>query len=262
MNADFRNMLEGLSLRVFTKKSKAGTTTILQVTTSLKNRGFVETVTLIKKNLVYQIQWYLDRTFDRRFGTDTSGQIQLDSLKIESHNRQHGIYYEATPTKLFSSVMKNYLDVRYEDFIFIDLGSGKGRPLLLASDFPFKEIIGIEFSDSLHQVAQSNIAIYKSKIQKCFTIKSLCMDATEYQFPMENLVLFFYHPFREPVLSYVLDKLKQSIKEKHRKIIIIYCNPLLSHHIEQLGFLTQRKEIQLPFDFTRKLQRKFAVYSN
>jgi hypothetical protein len=47
-----------------------------------------------------------------------------------------------------------------QDFTFIDLGSGKGRALLMASAYPFKRIIGVEFMPELHRVAQENIRKY------------------------------------------------------------------------------------------------------
>jgi len=49
---------------------------------------------------------------------------------------------------------------RLRDFTFVDLGSGKGRVLLMASHYPFKRIIGVEFIPELHQVAQENIRKY------------------------------------------------------------------------------------------------------
>ena len=38
------------------------------------------------------------------------------------------------------------LGIYYPDCVFLDLGAGKGRALLLASQFPFKRIVGVEFS--------------------------------------------------------------------------------------------------------------------
>jgi len=35
-------------------------------------------------------------------------------------------------------------------FTFIDLGAGKGRALLMASDYLFQKIIGVEFMPELH----------------------------------------------------------------------------------------------------------------
>ena len=34
--------------------------------------------------------------------------------------------------------------LNFRDFTFIDLGSGKGRTLLMASDYPFRRIVGVE----------------------------------------------------------------------------------------------------------------------
>jgi len=45
----------------------------------------------------------------------------------------------------------------FHDFIFIDLGSGKGRTLLMASDYPFRRIVGVELLLALHQIAQENL---------------------------------------------------------------------------------------------------------
>ena len=51
------------------------------------------------------------------------------------------------------------LHLDFQDFNFVDIGSGKGRALLLASDYPFREIIGIELSPELDRVAQGEVAI-------------------------------------------------------------------------------------------------------
>ncbi len=51
-----------------------------------------------------------------------------------------------------------------QDFTFIDLGSGKGRVLLMASEYPFQKIIGVEFMPELHRAAQKNIAGYSHAI--------------------------------------------------------------------------------------------------
>ena len=55
------------------------------------------------------------------------------------------------------------------DFTFLDLGSGKGRTLLMASDYPFRRIVGVELLHSLHQIAQENLRLYKSESQKWFS---------------------------------------------------------------------------------------------
>ena len=52
---------------------------------------------------------------------------------------------------------------------FIDLGSGKGRTLLMASDYPLRKILGVELIPELNRVAQQNIRDYQSSTQQCET---------------------------------------------------------------------------------------------
>ena len=40
-----------------------------------------------------------------------------------------------------------------QDYTFLDIGSGKGRVLMLASDAPFRHIVGVELSPALTAIA-------------------------------------------------------------------------------------------------------------
>jgi hypothetical protein len=108
------------------------------------------------------------------------------------------------------------------DFTFIDLGSGKGRVLLMASDYPFKRIIGVEFMPELHRAAQKNIASYSNDRRQCRQIGSLCMDARDFQFPLEPLVMYLFNPFSEPTFARVLENLRRSVEQSPRPVYIAY----------------------------------------
>jgi len=75
-------------------------------------------------------------------------------------------------------------------FTFVDLGSGKGERLLMASDYPFRRIVGVELLPTLHHAAQENLGKYRNESQKCFALESICADATEFSFPTDPLVSF------------------------------------------------------------------------
>jgi hypothetical protein len=87
------------------------------------------------------------------------------------------------------------------------VGSGKRRALLLASQFSFKEIIGVELSPSLHRIAYSNIQIYRDDFQRCRKIRSICGDAAKYQIPPEKAVFYLFNPFDEEVMHMVLSNI-------------------------------------------------------
>lgn len=141
----------------------------------------------------------------------------LDALK-QSANGQHSI-------------------LNFRDFTFIDLGSGKGRTLLMASDYPFREIVGVELLQSLHEIAEQNLRKYKSESQKCFTLRSICNDATAFCFPDEPLILYLFNPFPESGMRQVFANLGQSLRAHPRPVYVLYHNPLLEHVLNESGFL-------------------------
>jgi len=109
-----------------------------------------------------------------------------------------------------------------QHFTFIDLGSGKGRALLMASDYPFKRIIGVEFIPELHRAAEKNIAGYSNGRQRCRQIETLCMDARDFQFPNDPLMVYLFNPFSEATFVAVLENLRQSIEQASRPVYVAY----------------------------------------
>lgn len=228
---------------------------------AIKEKGVGEAARLCAKNIRYEMQWYLDRSFDRKYGIDTTGRIEIEKLNVNSDNAKYGVYYEPTPTKIFRYIIKR-IHIKHQDYVFIDYGSGKGRTLLLASDLPFKKIIGIEFSEYLHNIAKNNISVYRNKQQRCHNIQSLCVDAVSYSLPDEPCVIFFYNPFEPIVMEKVLSNIKSSIEQNPRNIILIYYNPLSDHLFRDLDIFKHKQKLRLPYDYTREYQRSLMIYSN
>ena len=134
--------------------------------------------------------------------------------------------YQATDPALFREML-DCLTIDFREFTFIDLGSGKGRALLMAADFPFRRIVGVELLPGLHRVAQQNIGKYKSDSQKCFAVESVCCDAREFAFPPEPTVLYLFNPLPETGLAKVVARLERSLREYPRPVYVLYHNPLL-----------------------------------
>jgi hypothetical protein len=121
----------------------------------------------------------------------------------------------------------------FRDFVFIDLGSGKGRTLLMASDYPFRRILGVELLPSLHAIAQQNLLEYKSASQQCFALESICADATTFVFPAEPLVLYLFNPLPESGMRQVAANLERSLREHPGAVYVLYHNPLLEHTLSE-----------------------------
>jgi SAM-dependent methyltransferase len=124
-----------------------------------------------------------------------------------------------------------------QDFVFVDLGSGKGRVLLMAAQYGFKRIIGVEFMPEWHRIAETNIRKFTAQYGITARIESLCMDAREFSFPAGPLVVYFFNPFPEPVLAAVMEKLRQSWVANPRPMFVAYRYPEFDSLIQKSGWL-------------------------
>jgi SAM-dependent methyltransferase len=143
--------------------------------------------------------------------------------------------YQPTEPGLFQEMMEalaRQAGFDFGRFTFLDLGSGKGRTLLMASDYPFRRIVGVELLASLHAIAEENLGQYKNDAQRCFALESICADATEFALPEGPLVVYLFNPFPESGLRRVVENLEQRVGEHPRAVYVLYHNPLLGHVLE------------------------------
>jgi SAM-dependent methyltransferase len=181
------------------------------------------------------------RIFDWRYHINTCGNASLAELTVRGGNVSHGAAYQPTHPKFVFEILKS-LDIDYREYAFVDLGSGKGRTLFVAAEFPFQRIVGVEFAEELHQIALKNARDYRSRRQKCTAIECLQLDACEFAIPEVPTVFFLFNPFRPPVLIPVLRNIHKSICDIPRDVILIYVGPFHAHLIEQETKLRQVQE--------------------
>jgi len=169
------------------------------------------------------VRKYVPSDFDLEHGVDTAGIVRISEMEITSPNYVHGIFYKASHPDGFHGILHR-LDLPWQRFHFIDVGSGKGLVLMLAADYPFHRITGVEFGANLHRIAQKNITAFSRSRKITVPIESICADAATYRYPSDPLVLYFYDPFELPVLRRVIETLRSSYRAHKREIIVIYHN--------------------------------------
>jgi SAM-dependent methyltransferase len=176
---------------------------------------------------------------------DWDRHVNTTSAAVSWRDRLLGVFhspYQPTEPALFHEMLEalhKLSQFDFQDFTFIDLGSGKGRTLLLASDYPFRRIVGVELLPALHQIAQENLRKYHSELQKCFALKSICADATAFPFPAEPTVLYLFNPFLESGLKRTLANLEESLRQNPRPVYVLYHNPLLEHVLGESAAFTK-----------------------
>ena len=242
------------SLKIISKKLKWPAVLGIQT-------GHVLNMTVSRRELVRQDK--VSRSFDEIYGTNTAGRAPVETLQIESANKEHGNPYDPVPVSVFTKLLDD-IKVKHEDYVFLDLGSGKGRTLLLASNYRFKKIIGVEYSQPLHTVALENIAQYRSERRRCFNVELVHIDATEYAIPSEPTVCFLYNPFDENIMRAVLTKFRESLVRCPRDMRFIYYVPLHVHLFDELGFSRDQLLLHEPTveDVQEAMRDLSAFYDN
>lgn len=164
---------------------------------------------------------------DLKYGVDTSGEIQPDELGVALPSAAFAYCYRPTLGWVIRLFIRR-LPIDQRSYQFIDFGSGKGRALLVASEFAFTKVVGIEFCESLHDIAVENIRRIPESKRQNGRVVSIFADAVSFALPKSNLVCYLYNPFAPPVLDQVLEKLIAHRREGF-DVYAIYIN---SKHLD------------------------------
>jgi SAM-dependent methyltransferase len=162
---------------------------------------------------------------------DWDHRVDTTAATVDWKDRLTGMFlspYQPTEPALFHEMVQS-LAMDFSNFTFIDLGSGKGRTLLMAAEYPFKRVIGVELLPSLHVIAEENISKHQSASSRCAVVHSFCQDARHFVFPPDPIVLYLFNPLPETGLTEVRRNLEDSLRKHPRLVYVLYHNPLLEH---------------------------------
>jgi SAM-dependent methyltransferase len=174
-----------------------------------------------------------DRAFDEEHHVDTAAWVRVPDLGTDSPNLRFAVRYQPSSVDEFRLLMDK-LDIDHSEFTFVDYGSGKGRVLLLAAEYPFRKIVGVEFSESLDRIAHGNLRTLGDDQQRVDTV---VMDAAGFEPPRESLVLYFFNPFGPAVLRPVLEHVRESLALQPRSVYVVLTGPPeLANVVEESGF--------------------------
>ncbi|OJH37667.1 hypothetical protein BON30_26095 [Cystobacter ferrugineus] len=166
----------------------------------------------------------LEREFDERFGVDTWGESSLTEVGVPANKAREGNgIYRGIWADVFHEALRG-TGLPVDDLTFVDYGAGKGKALLLASAYPFRRIVGVEFAPGLCEVARRNLAVFHSPTQRCFSLGVEGADALEWEPPAEPLLCFFFNPFSDEVMERVIARITESWYRIPRDIYLLYVN--------------------------------------
>lgn len=219
-----------------------------RLTASLRGLGIAATLVKLQTLLV-------DHWFDFRYGLDTCSWSELKDLTIDSASKASGYRYQPARILPLRKFFKTFQEKFPNNGVLVDFGSGKGRVLLVASEFGFREVRGVEFARELCEISRQNCARYKCVTGIGTEFKTIEADAAKYAINADECVFVMYNPFDDFIMKSVLANIVISVQMHPRQVFIIYYNPKWGHLIEQQTSLTLARA----FDWCGY---KFTLYSN
>ena len=130
-------------------------------------------------------------------------------------------HYEPTPLADIDRLL-DAVPLAPERTTFIDVGCGLGRVVLRAAARPYRQIVGVEISPALYEVAKENRDAYRGTLA-CRDIRLVRADAATFAFPRGDLVVYLYNPFRAAILGPLLDRL---CSDPRREVVLVYHTPV------------------------------------
>lgn len=219
---------------------------------SVSKRGLVRTCKVGSSAL-------MDLSFDLWHGTETTKWVWVEDLGANSEHDANATGHRASKARPLRKLI-NRLDVPRE-CVFIDLGSGMGRALLLAVQLGFKTVVGVEFSPKLCAIARQNVKIFtqsdalSGQVTVTSRIEVIQADVARFEIPAERCIFYAFNPFDGVVMERFVGNLRDSLQRFPREIWFVYQNPLCASVIDKSELFSSAQDFEIG-------GAEFKVYKN
>ena len=192
--------------------------------------------------------------FDLRYGTDTGGYLAPEDLVRGRPNDAHNYGYSAIAPSVFREACRRWQETlpavsgKVEAYSFVDVGAGKGRAVLLASELPFRKAIGVELSEELSSIAQSNAVRWSRVARPKSKIRMVQGDATAFQWPRTPLLVYLYNPFACSLVAQVARSLAKLAAEGSGLVDLLYVNPTCADALSAQGSFAHLWTVRISMD--------------
>ena len=177
---------------------------------------------------------FIEHPFDKRHGLDTGGYLSRRDLVTGHPHDAYLTGYSAVAPSVFRHMCRRWIDTlatrrRVQAFSFVDVGAGKGRALLLASELPFRKVIGVELSKELAHTAAQNIDKWKQEHRARLPIRVIHQDIFDFRWPRTPLLVYLYNPFERELIEPLIERLRWAAKAASGCMDVLYLNPVFGY---------------------------------
>lgn len=180
--------------------------------------------------------------FDQIHEVDTSGLLPSGHLATGHRNDEHITAYYAVAPSILRTLIEHWRETvppfPIHSYTFLDVGCGKGRAVLIASELGFRQVVGVELNPQMAAIAKTNARQWQQAHAADATAPSLAsveiveQDALDYTFPSTPTLVFLFHPFEAPVLKALIRRIETQFAKRPDTLDIVYVNAECAHLLD------------------------------
>jgi hypothetical protein len=166
----------------------------------------------------HKLYWYEQRVFDMYYGVSTKGAsaTDVDAFNAGTENWPYlGCQWPA-----FSFVLR---DLPHNG-TFVDLGSGKGKAILIAGMAPYERVVGVEIDSELTTAARRNMERLRRK-PRAGSIDCVTASVVDWKVPDDASIVFMHNAFFGETFRQAMGNVFASYDRNPREMHIVYMFP-------------------------------------
>lgn len=212
--------------------------------------------------------WKPKHPFDRRYKVDTDGLLYAPEL---TSGHQHDVYsagYYASAPSLVHGAIALWRGTlagtafALSDYTLLDIGCGKGRVVMLGTEYAFREVTGVELHAGLAKVARKNLRTWMQAPRVCGHVRILQDDALSVPFPEGPVVIYFFNPFEREMVELLLARLVELAARRAAPIDLIYVHPEFGELVRGTAGMTWAADAEVAFSEEDARADAFGVSSD
>jgi len=176
------------------------------------------------------------KSFDRKYRVRTSGHLELSKTSFDCSKLRHATSYGAVNAWAFRKLLKELsLPKRLH---LADLGCGLGRACILAAEYGFEKVTGVELAQELCVMARENMSRCRLAPSIISSISIVQADVLDYCEHTEDDIFFIYRAFSLEFFRTVRRKLAERAAYQNKSVMLIYTERLSwppSHEVRELS---------------------------
>lgn len=207
-------------------------------------KKFLETIPIIRNGYAPAQRTH---PIDKIYGIDTSGVVQVENIHPDQNLQSQIIAYVGSQPSIVRRGLSALGDSR--DYVFVDLGCGKGRATTVASEFPFRAVMGVELSAALAAMARANADTIARQFPERPKVTIAEANVVDFPLPAPRLVLFNYHAFGAELIAKILAKCEAALASGElQHMFFVYYNPVHAEAFDASPALARFYVEQIPYD--------------